>query len=361
MRFIIFVFLLLAFGKVMAQSDQIFEPSPKERLLMEMANECINTHKYDRKQRLNFYPFNEASRIEIISFKKEYLIPVKKRKAIYADIHEHLELSTHQIDTLTDIFYNVNYDPTIKLDTRMIDEYKCYEPRNGILFFNSKGEAFEFIEICFDCHKTRSSSKKVIEGEYCNQKFDLLKGLFKSTGIKYVEDEKHAILSYDEILKMDTIDLLSALKSKLDDKRRNAELSDRLTPVESEMFFLLNARDIYGGNIVRSGLVDFYYNYSGEFPQQTAWALAEVGANKTLAVLNSSLIQWPLGKVPSTVAERRKELLVIANKAVPKWQVLEADLYFRDEKDPDGILTRKEDLDGLIFSYIMARKELLKD
>jgi hypothetical protein len=32
-----------------------------------------------------------------------------------------------------------------------------------------------------------------------------------------------------------------------------------------------------------------------------------------------------------------------------------------DEKDPDNVLTAKEDLNGIIFGYIIAQKELLKD
>lgn len=363
MRLMIFALLLFTFGKVIAQSGKLgsfVELSPREELLMEMANECINTQKYDRIQRLGFYPFNRASRIQILSFKDDNFIPVQHRKVDYSRVYEYRDLSVDQVDTLTDILYNLDYDPNIKSRTRITEEYKCYDPRNGILFLNANGGAFEFIEVCFECHKTRSSSKRIIEGTYCNQKFDLLKNFFRTTGIKYVEDESYAIRSFDELLKMDTVDLLSGFKKKLAAKLGNAEIKGCLTAVESKVFFLLNAIDIYGTRLMRSGLVDFYYNGSGAFSQQTADALAEVGAVKTLAVLNSSLKDWPGGKVPSGITVRRKELLAMANDVFPKWQALQAELYFHDEKDPDYVLTGKEDLNGIIFGYIMDQKGLLK-
>lgn len=364
MRLMIFVLLLFAFGRVMAQSGKpgsFAELSPREEFLMEMANECVSTQRYDRIQRLGFYPFNRASRIQILSFKDDNFIPVQHRKVDYSRLYEYRDLSVDQIDTLTDILYNLDYDPNIKSSTRITGEFKCYEPRNGILFLNAKGEAFEFIEICFECLKTRSSSKRIIEGTYCNQKFDLLKNFFRTVGIGYVEGESYAIRSYDELLKMDTVDLLSGFKKKLAAKLGNAKISARLTDVESKIFFLLNARDIYDAGLVRSGLVDFYYKNSGEFSQQTANALAEVGAGKILAVLTSSLKDWPGGKVPLGTTARRKELLAMANDVFPKWEALQAELYFHDEKDHDYVLTEKEDLNGIIFGYILAQKGLLKE
>jgi hypothetical protein len=349
---------------MMAQSDKLgpfVELSPKEELLMEMANECVNLNRYDRIQRLGFYPFNKNSGIKIISFKDDEFIPINNRKVDYSRIYEYQDLSTDQIDTLSDILYNLDYDPNYKPRTRIAGEYKCYEPRNGILFLNAKGEVFEFIEICFECHKTRLSSKRIIEGAYCNQKFDLLKNFFRTAGISYVEDERYAIRPYQDLLKLDTIDLLSAFKKKLDAKLGNAEISSRLTAVESKIYFLLNARGIYYRDLVGSGLVNFYYKDSGSFFLETANALAEVGAGNTLAVLKSSLTDWYGGKVPKSIMSRRKELLAMANDVFPKWQALQEELYFHDEKDPDNVLTAKEDLNGIIFGYIMAQKELLKE
>ncbi|MFA4868867.1 MAG: hypothetical protein WC623_11740 [Pedobacter sp.] len=103
------------------------------------------------------------------------------------------------------------------------------------------------------------------------------------------------------------------------------------------------------------------YKNSGSFFLQTANALADVGAGKTLAVLNSSLADWYGGKVPTGTISRRKELLAMANDVFPKWQALQADLYFHDEKDPDNVLIAKEDLNEIIFGYIIAQKELLKE
>ena len=43
----------------------------------------------------------------------------------------------------------------------------------------------EFIEICFECHKTSESSDRISLGEMCDQKLDMLFNLFKNVGIEY--------------------------------------------------------------------------------------------------------------------------------------------------------------------------------
>jgi len=42
-----------------------------------------------------------------------------------------------------------------------------------------------FIEICFECMDYRKSSKKVIAGDFCNHKYDLLKAFFQQAGRQF--------------------------------------------------------------------------------------------------------------------------------------------------------------------------------
>ena len=81
----------------------------------------------------------------------------------------------------TDIFYNYGFRGT----TYTISEASCYNPRNAILFLDSRGKAIEFIEICFECSRILESSEKVNVGDLCDQKMDMLKELFKNVGIEY--------------------------------------------------------------------------------------------------------------------------------------------------------------------------------
>lgn len=365
MRLIIFMMSILSVFEAAGQNkklkNEFLEPTPREELHHELANECFNSHKYNRLQRLKIYPFNKAKEIKLISFKADDFIPVKNKNIDYSRVNESQLLNPGQTDELTNILHNVGYDPNFKVKYRITNLYKCYEPRNGILFLNSEGKAFEFIEICFECHGTRSSSNKVKEGIFCNQKFSLLKDFFKNTGIKYGLT-RDPILSYPEILQLkDTSDLLHQTRIKLENKVINGDDISRLSNTEQKLLFLFNAREIYNGHILGSGFVDFYYNYSGNFYKETSALLAEVGATQTLAALKSSILQWPEKIIPKNRVNRRKMLYSIVNKAVPIWLALEKGLYLRQIDDSGEVLIQKEDLDGLIFNYLIANKDLLKD
>ncbi len=62
----------------------------------------------------------------------------------------------------------------------------CYFPNNAILFINEDGSLLGYIEICFDCHKYRTSEQNYTLGEECSQKVNKLKELFVQAGITYI-------------------------------------------------------------------------------------------------------------------------------------------------------------------------------
>lgn len=62
---------------------------------------------------------------------------------------------------------------------------ECYNPRNAILFIDSQGKAFEFIEICFECERAITGSDKISLGGMCDQKMGMLKLFFKSNKVEY--------------------------------------------------------------------------------------------------------------------------------------------------------------------------------
>lgn len=359
------IITVLLVGKAMGQNVKadkgIVEPTPRETLLSQLASDCFNSHQYDRLQRLKIYPFSKASKVKLISFDTEKFIPRKMKDVDAFKFKESTVLASNETDELTDILYNVGYNPNIKTDFRIEDNYGCYNPQNGILFLNADGKVFDYIEICFECQRTQTTSKKINEGTFCNQKFSLLKDFFLKVGIKHGTVSQTPILTYAEIFNLDTADALHEIRRKLSDKMLGSDTLARLNSTEQKLLFLLNGRSIYHDDISRSGFAAFYYNDSGSFYDQTIAALEEIGAVKTVTAFKSSILQWPDKQIPQNKATRRELFLEIINTAVPKWTAIEDELYNHEIITGGVELTKKEDIDSLVYNYIIAYKEHLKD
>lgn len=141
---------------------------------------CEKRFNFTLKERLTNYPFNIAKNVMLVSFDDtlDYL-PIKNDTVCLSKLAEIKTLSNIEIDSLTSLLYNIG----VKGNRYSYTPAACYSPRNAILFLNSDGKAFEFIEICFECQRTRESSKKIYNGISCNQKFDILKYFFAQKGI----------------------------------------------------------------------------------------------------------------------------------------------------------------------------------
>lgn len=161
----------------------------REAVLAKKYMQCLNSNRYNTKQRRTFVPFNTASSIKIISRESDSIIitPLSVNH-FYVDnslVKESKDLTAAGIDSLTDILYNVGYTP-VKLPFKLIDPGRnCYNPRNAILFLNAAGEVTHYIEYCFECERYFLSSSKIKNTEYCEQKFEMLKQFFLKQGIQY--------------------------------------------------------------------------------------------------------------------------------------------------------------------------------
>lgn len=164
--------------------------------------------------RIKHYPFNLSAQIQMISFEGFVKITDNGEFNIFgantimfngldsigirvAEMKEIRTLTLQQIDSLTDILYNYGiiekllYRNSIGARVMSWSASGCYEPRNAILFRDAGGRVMAFIEICFKCQNSRESSPKISLGEMCEQKLDMLKALFRQTGIKYgIEPDK---------------------------------------------------------------------------------------------------------------------------------------------------------------------------
>lgn len=172
---------------------------------------CTFTYQYTIAQRLKKYPYSKAAKILAVSYLyyvepnpplfPDTLHPTKtftykekqqqkglvivKNKLDYSTLLEYKILNQEQINQLTNIIFNTDYQKKMGYNRSLIGA--CFQPRNSLIFFDKKGKVFDHIDICFHCHNYSSQSNKINIGEICNQKFDLLKKYFISSGIKYVE------------------------------------------------------------------------------------------------------------------------------------------------------------------------------
>jgi len=197
-RQIIFIVLLfltqLAFGQKNNLSKNPPQPPTKKEMEMEEKNHhCVKKTNKTFTARLKKYPFNVATQIQLVSFKAgvdtSQLQDMKNLDSLprlndticYSKLTELKSITFPQIDKLTDILYNYGYGGTIHIGSIPL----CYFPRNAILFLDKNGKVFEYIEICFECSKTKESSDKISLGQMCDEKMGMLKDFFKTVGIEY--------------------------------------------------------------------------------------------------------------------------------------------------------------------------------
>ncbi len=182
---LIFTLLFTSFSYGQFRKLDIRPPSPggypKSVLKIEKENhKCVSLPKKSFSTILKKYPLNKAAQIQLVSF-KGFKLPIENDTVCISKLNEVKTLTLLQVDSLTNIMYNIGFGGTILI----LEEMACYQPRNAILFIDSSGKVFEYIEICFECKQTVNSSEKIDFGELCNEKFNLVKHQFLNTGINY--------------------------------------------------------------------------------------------------------------------------------------------------------------------------------
>lgn len=167
----------------------------KDDSLAHVNLQCLKTDLLSVAERNKKYPFNKATRIELISFTDTGAIlsiplPVKDGRLDQSKIVDQKILHTAQINKLTDILFNVGRTPIPNLKYTEHVGSGCYVPRNGIVFLDSNERVFAYIEICFECQQHRFSSKRIKPWDDCEQKHDMLRHFFAELGIKFGTSER---------------------------------------------------------------------------------------------------------------------------------------------------------------------------
>jgi len=145
---------------------------------------CGNTNKYKTEEIKKLDLYRETAVVKLGAFKVADHLPLKNGDVNTDAFFELKTLNDADKDDIFEIL--VNYDFSVT-DIKSIKKTVvfCYDPRNAILFFDAKGQVIAYVELCFECwgYKTQPSALKV--GEFCDQKFEVLRDLFSKNGITY--------------------------------------------------------------------------------------------------------------------------------------------------------------------------------
>lgn len=183
MRTLILLFFILGHIKsVTAQTDveEVKLLKPKGDL------NCVYKPKYSATQRSQFYPFNIADTIKLISFRyHRHNYPINGDTLLVDSLIELKTLTKADINNLTDILYNNFY----KQQPNYGSLTQCFFPRNAILFYDKAGHLIENILLCFHCNRHEESSDKINFGSDCTQKMEKLRQFFVSSGLKFGTDK----------------------------------------------------------------------------------------------------------------------------------------------------------------------------
>jgi len=149
---------------------------------------CIKKYDYPLSQRVKNYPFHIADKIMVVSFNiqrdslnllQEGKLPQEDDRLKIQEIPEIIPLNKNQIDSLTDILYNYDYESNVGTIT-----HNCFNPRHAIVFLDNSDKVIGYIEICFECSGNQTSDEKIKTGNFCGGKYDLLQDFFKHIGIE---------------------------------------------------------------------------------------------------------------------------------------------------------------------------------
>jgi hypothetical protein len=148
---------------------------------------CGNINKKLTTKEINerFPFFAQTATIKLTSFRNENPeehdaeLPRKKGKINMRKMHEVVTLNKDLTDKLLDLL--INYDNPSDNNGVIL----CYEPRNAIIFCDRENEIIGAVEICFECHRFKAEPPNLPLGQFCNEKFDVLQGFFRSAGIQF--------------------------------------------------------------------------------------------------------------------------------------------------------------------------------
>jgi hypothetical protein len=172
------LFILFTFLFTFSLSAQIDSLSFEEEWRIEKQQMILN-YKINISE---IYPYNQADNVEIIAFytkQNDYENLLKNGKVNLSpdEIDDRKFLNGEQIYKLAQLFNN-------PLAEECNIYTNCYDPKHLIVFYDIKGKAFTFIEICLECFETFASDKKIKNHKICSENIELFYELLSELHLK---------------------------------------------------------------------------------------------------------------------------------------------------------------------------------
>ena len=146
----------------------------------------------------------------------------------------------------------------------------------------------------------------------------------------------------DKTLKIERRDMIvMEIDTYLNEKSKYGEKIEKLNSSQRTFLFVENLeREINNG-----GFNQFYFNSSGDFSQETLNALLEIGAEKTVKIVENANSEFDNGNVPKDRIERQNKLELIEEKAEENWEKCDTEFY-----------EYQDDLTELLIAFILKNK-----
>ena len=167
---------------------------------------CDKLSKYSSEELKMLFPFKDAKSVRLASFKQPQDdsisedIHLKDRviekfyskndkgeskfdssKVYTKQWYEFADLEGDDKVELSNIFFNYGFKK--QPDYEIVSQ--CYLPRNALLFYNSNGQVYSAIEICFECERIEVYPNTLDIGDWCSEKINMIRSFFIKHGIKY--------------------------------------------------------------------------------------------------------------------------------------------------------------------------------
>lgn len=142
-----------------------------------------------KKSFLDKYPFNKANSIMLASFQnlqfvndtlsivKCVEIPKTNGKVNVGEFKELVKLNKSEYEKLQDILFSKSIEENI------IGKGNCSETGYAVLFFDAKGNVFEYIQFCYNCKTLSSSFNQNLLKNEDYEKLEQFKKLFDDNGM----------------------------------------------------------------------------------------------------------------------------------------------------------------------------------
>ena len=181
-------------------------------ILMLLSFLLLGQKKYSTAEILKTFPLGKATKVKIISYNTDFrgefaLTPpppnIKLDSIQLKDYYDNLKKPIKLTETISKGNFKeikesktLNIPETLQLSKVLFNTCgkfsgnnrevsMCFFPRNAILFYDENDNVFDFLEICFECHRMESLSENATEiNGMCSSFYTKLEKYFKDKGLQ---------------------------------------------------------------------------------------------------------------------------------------------------------------------------------